>query len=56
MVGGLQIGELEIGNIDCKNELLYDSIEEKEKFEASFLIPDNVYRTYAFEAFFLRVS
>lgn len=42
MVGRLQIGDLEIGNIDCKNELLYDSIEEKEKFEASFLIPNNV--------------
>lgn len=36
----LELKDLYLGNIDAKNELINNSIDEIERFKSSFLIPE----------------
>jgi hypothetical protein len=42
MVGNLQLKDLDIRKIDCKNELLRKTTTEIDKFESSFLLPETL--------------
>jgi hypothetical protein len=42
MTEELKLGQLDIGKEDCKNELLSYNGKKKEKFQSSFLLPENV--------------
>lgn len=42
MAGKLLLKDLDVGKTDCKHELLRNDRKQKDKFEASFLIPDNI--------------
>ncbi|MBN2836876.1 MAG: hypothetical protein JXR48_18115 [Candidatus Delongbacteria bacterium] len=43
MLKQLQLKDLFIGKIDAKNEIIENSIKEKERFQDSYLIPDNIF-------------
>lgn len=42
MTINIQLKNLDVGKTDCKNELLRNSEKQKEKFERSFIKPENI--------------